>query len=75
MGYIDGLRMKDGRLINDRPQSEMGISKAARLRRELKSSRNIRDIAAGIELAEQQKEMRIAAQADMNFLLGNKIKK
>ena len=72
---FEGLDMERGQMVNDRPQSEMGIVKAARLRRELKSSRNIRDIAAGIELAEQQKEMRIAAQADMSFLLGNKIKK
>tara|TARA_R100001594_G_scaffold11802_8_gene26486 strand:+ start:547 stop:753 length:207 start_codon:yes stop_codon:yes gene_type:complete len=55
---MDGLRVKDGRLINDRPEPVSGISKAAALRREFKSSRNIRDIAAGIELAEQQKEMR-----------------
>jgi len=55
---MDGLRVKDGRLINDRPEPVSGISKAAALRRELKSSRSIRDIAGGIELAEQQKEMR-----------------
>ena len=74
MGF-EGLNMRKGQMTNDRPQSEMGITKAARLRRELKSSRTIRDIAEGIELAEQQKEMRIAAQVDMNFLIGNKIKK
>ena len=74
MGF-EGLNMRKGQMTNDRPQSEMGITKAARLRRELKSSRTIRDIAEGTELAEQQKEMRIAAQVDMNFLIGNKIKK
>jgi len=38
-----------------RPDGESGIAMAARLRNELKSSKQVRDIASGIELAEQRK--------------------
>jgi|TARA_R100000084_G_scaffold108432_2_gene71040 hypothetical protein len=62
---MDGLRIKNGRLINDRPDSEMGLVTAAKARRAMKSSHAVRDIAAGIELAEQQKEMREAMMASL----------
>mgnify|MGYP003131502756 CR=1 FL=1 len=52
---MDGLEIKDGRLLNMRPDGESGIAMAARLRNELKSSKQVRDIASGIELAEQRK--------------------
>ena len=32
-----GLTVKDGRLINDRPVGESGIAEAARLRRQMKN--------------------------------------
>ena len=64
---VDGLDIKDGRLINNRRDPELGLSKAARLRREFKSSRAIKDIAEGIELAEQRKEMRVNATIDIDF--------
>lgn len=50
--------IKNGRLINNAPPLEMGISKAARLRREVHRSRKIAKIADGIEMAEARKEMR-----------------
>jgi len=50
--------IKNGRLINNAPQLEMGISKAARLRREVHRSKKIAKIADGIEMAEARKEMR-----------------
>ena len=34
---VDGLDINHGRLINNRNEPEMGLSKAARLRREFKS--------------------------------------
>lgn len=64
---VDGLDINHGRLINNRRDPEMGLSKAARLRREFKSSRTIKDIAEGIELAEQRKEMRSMGQIDIDF--------
>ena len=50
--YVDGLYSKDGRLINDRPNSMMGIEKAAKLRRMVKRQENIEQIAEGIRRAQ-----------------------
>ena len=49
--------IKNGRLINNAPPLEMGISKAARLRRDVHRSKKIAKIADGIELAEARREM------------------
>jgi len=65
---MDGLHIKNGRLVNDRPDSEMGITRAAKMRRAMKSSSLIRDIAAGIELAEQQKQMKEEMMSSMKKL-------
>ena len=64
---MDGLTIKNGRLQNDRPEGEMGIQTAAKLRRAMKSSHTVRDIASGIELAEQQKEMREMMTASLKI--------
>jgi len=50
--YVDGLYSKDGRLINDRPNSMMGIEKAAKLRKMVKKQENIEQIAEGIRRAQ-----------------------
>ena len=49
--YINGLYVKDGRLINDRPDSRSGIEKAAELRKAVKKQENIEQIAEGIRRA------------------------
>lgn len=48
---MDGLNIKQGRLINDRPEPEMGISKMARMRKELKRAGKVRMIAEANEMA------------------------
>ena len=48
---MDGLTIKNGRLINDRPDSETGIAKLARKKKELKRAEKERMIAEGNELA------------------------
>ena len=48
---MDGLTIKNGRLINDRPDSETGIAKLARKKKELKRAEKVRMIAEGNELA------------------------
>jgi len=53
-----GYRVQDGRLINDAPDLISGISKAAMMRKQMKSRTITQDIADGIELAEQRKEIR-----------------
>jgi hypothetical protein len=49
--FVNGLYVKDGRLINDRPDGMMGIEKAAQLRKMVKSQRNSEQIAEGIQRA------------------------
>ncbi|MCP4437385.1 MAG: hypothetical protein GY810_00265 [Aureispira sp.] len=43
--------IKKGRLINNAPELEMGISKAARFRKEMKRAEKVRMIAEGNELS------------------------
>lgn len=46
-----GYTIKDGRLINMAPSPEMGITKLAEMRRNLKRAKKVRMIAEGNELA------------------------
>jgi len=55
--YVDGLYVKNGRLINDRPDSMTGIQRAANMKRIIDEDRDIRKIAEGIERAEMRKNM------------------
>ena len=50
--FVEGLYVKDGRLINDRPDGMMGIEKAAKLRKMVKKQENIAEIAEGIRRAQ-----------------------
>ena len=56
--YVNGLYIKDGRLINARPLSETGIAKAAAIKRSIKHDRKVNDIAEGIQLDENKKNFR-----------------
>jgi|TARA_Y100000033_G_C2691607_1_gene84013 hypothetical protein len=51
MNYVGGLP-------TPRPELESGISKACRLRAEMKGAKLVRQIADGIELSEDRKMMR-----------------
>ena len=53
--YVDGLYIKDCRLINDRPPGESGIARAASIKRSIKNDRKINQIAEAIQLAEDKK--------------------
>jgi|TARA_R110000803_G_scaffold131291_2_gene198599 hypothetical protein len=53
----EGLTIKDGRLINNRPVGETGIAEAARLRQQMKHRYKAECIADGIGIAERRKEM------------------
>ena len=52
----EGLTVKDGRLINNRPVGESGIAEAARLRRQMKHRYKAECIADGIGIAERRKD-------------------
>ena len=54
----DGLTVKDGRLINNRPCSKSGIEKGAELRKALKRAEKISMISEGVALGDMKSEMR-----------------
>ena len=58
MDYVDGLYVKNGRLINESRDGETGIAQASRIKRAVKNDRKINRIAEGIELAENKKNFR-----------------
>ena len=49
--FVDGLYVKDGRLINGRPNSMMWIEKISKMRQEVKRQKNIQEISEGIQRA------------------------
>tara|TARA_R100001463_G_scaffold42546_7_gene89098 strand:- start:408 stop:701 length:294 start_codon:yes stop_codon:yes gene_type:complete len=51
---MDGLRIKDGRLINDRPVGMSGIEEASMRRQQMKKQYKIDCIADGIERAKMR---------------------
>tara|TARA_R100000988_G_scaffold75517_1_gene39995 strand:+ start:199 stop:378 length:180 start_codon:yes stop_codon:yes gene_type:complete len=55
---MDGLIVRNGRLINERRPGESGIAMAARLKRAVDNDRKINRIAEGIEVAENKKNFR-----------------
>jgi len=55
---MNGLNIKNGRLINERPDGMTGIQQAANMKRIIKEDRKIKMIAEGIERAESMKTFR-----------------
>jgi len=55
---MDGLTIKNGRLVNERPIGMTGIQQAANMKRIIKEDRKIKMIADGIERAESMKTFR-----------------
>ena len=47
--FVEWLYVQNGRLINSRPDGMMGIEKAAKLRKMVKSQKNSEQIAEGIQ--------------------------
>jgi hypothetical protein len=54
---MGGLTIKDGRLINDKPDGMSGIAQAAMIRKEVKRERKVSMIADGIMRAELREQM------------------
>ena len=54
---MGGLTIKDGRLINDKPDGMSGIAQAAMIRKEVKRERKVSMIADGIVRAELREQM------------------
>ena len=55
---MNGLTIKNGRLVNERPNGMTGIQEAANMKRIIDEDRKIKMIADGIERAESRKEFR-----------------
>lgn len=52
--YVEGLYVKDGRLINQRPDGMTGIAQASLYRQQMKKQYKIDCIADGIERAKMR---------------------
>tara|TARA_R110000751_G_scaffold209594_1_gene313485 strand:+ start:283 stop:465 length:183 start_codon:yes stop_codon:yes gene_type:complete len=55
---MDGLTMKNGREINRRPTSELGITKMCRVMRDMKKAEKIEMIAEGNDLARSRRDIK-----------------
>ena len=55
---MNGLTIKNGRLVNERPVGMTGIQEAANKKRNIDEGRQIKIIADGIQRAESMKEFR-----------------
>lgn len=55
---MDGLNVKNGRLVNERPVGMTGIQQAANIKRMVKEDRKIKMIADGIQRAEAMEKFR-----------------
>tara|TARA_R110000787_G_scaffold198704_2_gene309804 strand:+ start:125 stop:307 length:183 start_codon:yes stop_codon:yes gene_type:complete len=53
----EGLTIKNGRLINNRPVGETGIAEASRLRKRVKHQTQVGTISEGIAQAERNKNI------------------
>jgi hypothetical protein len=56
-GSFDGLTMKNGRLINNRPDGQTGIAQASDIRRAMKRAEKISIVAKGTAMGEMMSEM------------------
>jgi hypothetical protein len=55
-GSFNGLTVKDGMLINNRPDGQTGIAQAAQLRKSMKTAEKISVIARGNAMGEIMSE-------------------
>lgn len=55
--FVEGLYVKNGRLINGRPNGMTGIQQAANMKRIIDEDRKIKMIADGLERAEMRKDL------------------
>ena len=65
--FVNGLYVKDGRLINGRPNSMMGIEKISKMKQEVKRQENIEQISEGIQRAKMLE--RFMDQLPINLVL------
>lgn len=52
-----GLTMRNGRLINNRPDGQTGIAQAAEMRKSMKKAEKVMIVAKGTAMGEMMSEM------------------
>ncbi len=55
-GSFDGLTVKDGMLINNRPDGETGIAQAARMKKSMQRAEKIATMSAAFTIGEMASE-------------------
>jgi hypothetical protein len=66
-GYMGGLTVQNGRLINNRPCGKTGIAEMAEARAEAKRQAKIDMMAEGYALGEERAEMRKSILKDFFY--------
>jgi hypothetical protein len=54
---FDGLTVRNGRLINNRPDGQTGIAQAADIKRSMKRAEKVMIVAKGTAMGEMMSEM------------------
>jgi hypothetical protein len=60
----DGLTVRNGRLINNRPDGQTGIAQAAEIRKSMKRAEKISIVAKGTAMGEMMSEMGECSDCD-----------
>jgi hypothetical protein len=60
----DGLTVRNGRLINNRPDGQTGIAQAAEIRKSMKRAEKVSMIAKGTAMGEMMSEMGECSDCD-----------
>jgi hypothetical protein len=68
----DGLTVKDGRLINNRPDGKNGIEKAAELKKALKKAEKIEMYSEAVALGNMKEDMMQEGMGMMMTFKGRK---
>jgi len=64
VGSFEGLTIKDGMLINNRPDGQSGIAQAAQVRKAMKTAEKISIVARGTAMGEMMSEMGECSDCD-----------
>lgn len=60
----DGLTVRNGRLINNRPDGQTGIAQASEIRKSMKRAEKISIVAKGTAMGEMMSEMGECSDCD-----------
>ena len=61
---FDGLTVRNGRLINNRPDGQTGIAQASEIRKSMKRAEKISIVAKGTAMGEMMSEMGECSSCD-----------